>query len=327
MLKLSIVCVTYNHENFIRVALDSFLKQKTNFKFEVLVGDDCSTDGTSKIVAEYAKKYPDIIKYIHRDQNIGSLNNFIDLCGRVNSDYVALCEGDDYWTDENKLQKQVDFLDKNPDYSVCFHPVNIVWQDKSRPNSIFPKPKHRFGKTTLSIDDLLQRNFIPTCSVMYRWGLKNCEDLFPKNIFPGDWYMHLLHAQVGKIGFISGVMSVYRKHTGGIWYDKENMPDSFILKNAISCLRFYKCVEKQFKCDKEQERLYWVQNAVGAAIRNKDFEFLKTISDMEPDLFVRYLPIRKQTEDFIKRKQYQHGFNMVLVIAIMEMLTIIWSIL
>ena len=119
---LSIDVITYNHAKFIRKCLDSILMQKTNFSFEVLIHDDASTDGTADIIREYEAKYPDIIKPIYQTENqwqknIGISKNFQHP--RIHGKYVALCEGDDYWTDENKLQKQVDFLEK--------HPEKIVW--------------------------------------------------------------------------------------------------------------------------------------------------------------------------------------------------------
>ena len=103
-IKVQVVCVTYNQKEYIKEALDSFIMQKTNFGYEVLVGDDGSTDGTSEIVAEYAKKYPDIIKHIKRSSNIGALENFMDICDRVTSKYSAFYDGDDFCRTGNKLQ-------------------------------------------------------------------------------------------------------------------------------------------------------------------------------------------------------------------------------
>ena len=120
-IKLSIVCLAYNHKAFIREALDSFVMQKTNFPFEVIIHDDASTDGTSDIIREYEAKYPDIIKPIYQTENQwGKKHIWRDIVlPFVRGEYVAMCEGDDYWTDPLKLQKQVDFLDAHSDYSVC----------------------------------------------------------------------------------------------------------------------------------------------------------------------------------------------------------------
>ena len=118
---VSIVCITYNHAPFIRKALDGFLMQKTDFPFEIILAEDCSTDGTRAICEEYASMYPDKINYIYRDHNVGYNENEYEAMCAANGQYVAYCEGDDYWTDPLKLQKQIDFLESHSDYSVCWH--------------------------------------------------------------------------------------------------------------------------------------------------------------------------------------------------------------
>jgi glycosyltransferase involved in cell wall biosynthesis len=130
--KVCIVVATYNQEKYIRHTLDSIVGQKTNFEYEAIVGDDCSTDGTAAIIREYAEKYPDIIVPIIREKNLGMVANTMDLTLRATGDYVAFIEGDDYWIDENKLQKQVDFLDSHPDYVACFGLCQIVDENEVR---------------------------------------------------------------------------------------------------------------------------------------------------------------------------------------------------
>ena len=138
---VSISIITYNQKDFIRQTLDGILMQKTNFAFEVLIHDDCSTDGTTEIIKEYEEKYPEIIRPIYEEENQfskgkGIVRNFI--FPRVQGKYIAFCEGDDYWTDENKLQKQVDFLEANPDYTVCFHRVKKIYEPKIHEDEVFP---------------------------------------------------------------------------------------------------------------------------------------------------------------------------------------------
>ena len=131
-LMVTIRCLTYNHEQYIRQCLDGFVMQKTNFRFEAIVHDDASTDGTVEIIREYAEKYPDIIKpifetenqYSKRDGSIGRIMN-----EHTHGKYIAICEGDDYWTDPYKLQKQVDFLESHPDYVMCSHRHNDYIQE------------------------------------------------------------------------------------------------------------------------------------------------------------------------------------------------------
>lgn len=253
-IKLSVLCITYNHEKFIRQALDGFVMQKTNFPFEVIIHDDASTDGTADIIREYAKKYPKIIKPIFQTENQwskGKLPLIHFMLDKVKGKYVAMCEGDDYWTDENKLQTQVDFLDKNPDFSICFHPVRVIWDDKSNPDTIFPTPDFIFNRDVLSLDDLLKHNFIQTNSVVYRWNLT--EQDWPKQKFlPADYLFHLIHAKHGKIKYLNKVMAVYRKHAGGIWAGAGQTED-FWLRCGLLQARFYDIIQKKFNVDKNAE--------------------------------------------------------------------------
>ena len=126
MIKVSIAMITYNHERFLKEALDSILCQKTNFPFEVVIGEDCSMDNTRKIVQEYEEKYPDIIKPLYHKKNKGMIGNVYEVLMNCTGEYIAFLEGDDYWTDINKLQKQVDFLDVNKDYFMVAHECSMV---------------------------------------------------------------------------------------------------------------------------------------------------------------------------------------------------------
>ena len=259
MSNVNIITITYNHEKFIKKTLKSFLMQKTNFKFNIIIADDCSTDGTQKIIEKYQKKYPKIIKFIKREKNIGVVNNYIKTLSEADAKYVIICEGDDYFTNKNKLQIQVDYLEKNPDKSICFHPVKIrkesnFFQSIFHPKreggflynilnpNIFPKPETRSFKNTLNLEDLLSKNFIPTNSAMYRWRFKDSNDFidnFPNNIMPCDYYLHLLHAKVGDIGFIDRTMAVYRIWSGGIWYNSTKDLEKHYLTHGIGLFNFY----------------------------------------------------------------------------------------
>ena len=190
--------------------------QETNFRFEILIHDDASTDGTSKIIHDLAKKHPDIIKPIFEKENQYTKQywSFLnDMFYNAKGKYIALCEGDDYWTDSKKLQKQFDFLEVNPGHTVCFHPVNVVYEDGSSDDRISPASDNMKDFT---IGNLLRDNYINTCSVMYR---KQAYKDLPNNIMPHDIYMHVLHAKSGKIGFINEVMGTYRKQSGGVWWN------------------------------------------------------------------------------------------------------------
>ncbi len=231
--KVSIITITYNHAEYIRQALDSFVMQVTDYDFEVIVADDASTDGTQEVIEEYNKKYPHIIRPILRKKNIGAWTNFIDAIREAKGDYIALCEGDDYWTDENKLQIQSELLDKNPDLGLCFHPVNVIYQDNSKKSFIYPVISESINFT---VEELLARNYIQTNSVMYR---RQDYSKLAKVMMPGDWYLHLFHAYYGGIGFTDRVMSVYRKHPGGMWWDSENDLSKLWSKHGTSHMAFW----------------------------------------------------------------------------------------
>ena len=231
-------CLAFNQKNFIRDALDGFVMQKSNFPYEVFVHDDCSTDGTTEIIQEYAKKYPDVIKPIIEIENQwqkGGLKHIIHLmnesyrCGK----YIAFCEGDDYWTDPCKLQKQVDFLETHPDYSMCFHSARkkyetdaIAWIDCENIQDKDYDPTDIFINWT-----------VPTASVLCR---KEAMDFYaslkhPEKIQNYDIFIILSCAMVGKIRGMHEQMSVYRIQDGGLTYNKKalvrctmNNPDHFV---------------------------------------------------------------------------------------------------
>lgn len=255
-ISVSILCITYNHASFIREALDGFVKQKTNFAFEVLIHDDASTDGTSDIIREYEHRYPNIFRCVFQKKNIWSKKDaFLDfLFPLVRGKYVAINEGDDYWCDDLKLQKQFDFMQSHPDFSVCFHPVKVHFENGSQPDFVFPSKKYRFKKEVLNLQDLLKHNFIQTNSVMYRWRFhnENATKLIPRNILPADWYLHLVHAQIGKIGFLPEIMGVYRRHDDSVWTNAMVSPKWF-LNCGIANLRFYFAVDNNFCRDSSKE--------------------------------------------------------------------------
>lgn len=213
--KVSILTITYNQEKYIKKTLDSILSQKVDFSLEVIVADDASTDDTPQIIADYAKKYPFIVPVL-RKKNIGAVKNSIDTLKIAKGKYIALCEGDDYWTDDSKLQQQVDFLDANNEYAICFHPVQVEFDDAATESSIHPKLEHR-----PSLTSLIEKNYIPTNSVVFR---RQNYDLLPDDAMPLDWFLHLYNAQFGKIKMLPDIMAVYRRHAQGLWWDSHKDP-------------------------------------------------------------------------------------------------------
>ena len=213
---VTIRCLAYNHEPYIRQCLEGFVMQKTNFRFEAIVHDDASTDGTAAIIREYAEKYPDIIKPIFETENQyskrdGSLRRIMNA--HMHGKYVAICEGDDYWIDPFKLQKQVDFLEANSDYSLCFHNavrLNNRTKIRERISSFCNFNQSR----TISTEELIAGWCIPTASILYR--RESLTNIQRPNFFSGDYALQLILASVGKVHYIDRYMSVYRLIPGGV---------------------------------------------------------------------------------------------------------------
>jgi glycosyltransferase involved in cell wall biosynthesis len=208
---VSIRCCTYNHEPYIRQCLEGFVMQKTNFRFEAIVHDDASTDGTANIIREYAEKYPDIIKPIFETENQyskrdGSLRRIMNA--HMFGKYVAMCEGDDYWIDPLKLQKQVDFLENNPDYGLVCTDVDFYYQLKERfIKKYFTTKKYPIRYT---FEDFLERAwFIATCTWMYRRSLLTLNQDKPHFIV-GDLPLLLEISSQSKVKYLNDVTSVYR---------------------------------------------------------------------------------------------------------------------
>lgn len=221
-MKVSVSIITYNHASYIERAIESVLAQRTDFDFEVIIGEDDSTDGTRDIVRRYGERYLDRIRLFLNDRrNVIYIDgrptgrwNFINNLGHARGQYIALLEGDDYWTDPLKLQQQADYLDSHPECAFCFHDVEALYESGDRPPEIISPPGE---KDFYTLEDVLAGNFIHTCSVMYRRGLFREFPPWFATVPVADWPLHALNAEHGAIGHIGKVMGVYRIHPGGIW--------------------------------------------------------------------------------------------------------------
>ena len=242
-MKVSVAVITCNHELFIAPAIVSVLAQQTNFDFELIIGDDCSTDRTREIVLDYEKRFPRKIRVLPNDSSLGMHRNLARTIAACSGDYVALLEGDDCWTSKRKLQKQADFLDRDSSCSICFHPVNWFYEDdhagdgSSTHNTEWPQD-HR-GYST--IEDLLGEMFIQTASVMFRNGLIGEYPKMLDDLKMADWPLYLLIADHGRIGCLNEVMSAYRNHAGGVWFSLE---DEMRYRQAI---RMYELLDAHFE--------------------------------------------------------------------------------
>jgi len=228
---VTIRCFTFNQVKYVRQCLEGFISQKTNFRFEAIVHDDASTDGTDEIIKEYERNYPDIITPILESENQwskhdGSLRKIMESYTR--GKYIAICEGDDYWTDPNKLQKQVDFLESHPDYSMCFHNAIEHYENINIEDKLFSNIKDQDYQAI----DIYNQWIVPTASVVIR------NEVFESHLYHTVFNEHdllftdtplfLVCAKLGKIRGMSDAMSVYRKHDGGMtsssfFYKKENL--------------------------------------------------------------------------------------------------------
>jgi glycosyltransferase involved in cell wall biosynthesis len=217
---VSVCILSYNHENYIKQCLDSILEQQTNFDFEILLGEDASTDGTRKICIEYAAKYPKKIRLFlhHRENNIAigrqptGRFNFLYNLFSAHGKYIALCDGDDYWTDPLKLQKQVDFLEANKEHVLCFHNIQILEPDgKLVEDYITNVPEHYETQETLA----KLGNYIHTPSVLFRNIIEEYPAEFQDSPL-GDYFLYMTLVTHGKIQHLNESMAVYR-HGVGFW--------------------------------------------------------------------------------------------------------------
>ena len=222
--KVSVVTTTHDQEDFARDAFDSFIAQQIDFPMEIIVADDASTDSTPAIIQEYADRYPHLFRPIFRPKNLGLNRNLVGALSAARGTYIALCEGDDYWIDPLKLSKQVAFLDRHPKTAVCFHPVRVIWEDGRVEDEDFPPA---IWRDDLSLDTLIRRNFIQTNSVVYR-RLQRYSRI-PADVMPLDHYLHVRHAFSGNIAMLPETMSVYRRHSQGMWNNRIVDPRKFWL--------------------------------------------------------------------------------------------------
>ncbi|MFA6572281.1 MAG: glycosyltransferase, partial [Bacteroidota bacterium] len=215
-MKVSVLILTRNNEKHLAQAIESALEQEVNFDCEIVIGDDCSTDNTRKIIQEYLSKYHNVIRPFLREDEIGINQNLLQTLNDCKGEYIAILEGDDYWTSFEKLQKQVDFLDSNKYCAVCFHNVEINYDDSNKLSHTFyqkvpEKGNSRYKPLPLSdIEALLKDNFIQTSSIMFRKKMnENFPDWYFQNKFP-FWSLNILNAQNGSIGYIDEILSVCR---------------------------------------------------------------------------------------------------------------------
>ena len=254
---VSVICLAYNHEDYIRKCLEGFVMQKTDFKFEVLVHDDCSTDKTKEIIEEYAGKYSDIIVPVYETENQHSKKVKISrdiLRPIARGKYIAFCEGDDCWISEDKLQKQVDFLEANPDYSCCLHCVRVV---DVKTGNVSLKPNIVADKD-YDIGQTLRKGILfQTSALMVRGDLWRNS---PEWAY-GEYSMYIYYQMCGKCKVISDTMSQYNYGTPGSWTERTK-------KAGFSEVKAKQTIEKLKKANEFSE--YRFNDEFTYAIRSRE---------------------------------------------------------
>ncbi|HTN06104.1 glycosyltransferase family 2 protein [Agriterribacter sp.] len=210
--KVSVCLITYKHELYIEQAIESILMQKVNFAWEIIIADDCSPDGTRDIILKYQKLYPELIRTVFQQENVGPGKNYVDLINAARGTYIAYIEGDDYWSDEYKLQKQFDFMQVHPDFSLCYHKIKWIYAYEAPHDA--DAESNAADPPVSTIYDVLKKG----------WFIRSCSMFFVNfrlpagfaDLFIGDYPLHVLLADKGRIGFLNECMGIYRINDQGL---------------------------------------------------------------------------------------------------------------
>ena len=228
---VSVWMITYNHEAYLQQALDGVLTQEVDFPIEIVIGDDCSTDGTQAILREYQQRHSDKIRLRLAKENLYSQNirQSLGVYAACRGKYIALCEGDDYWTDPQKLQKQVAVLEAEPGISACFTNAAVLNEDGSKYPEVWlgHGPPEAFGSEPrepyLSQVSLIGHHPIPTCTLCCRMAWLNPLPDWVSRLPTGDWGVAMVLAEHGPIKYVNEITAVYRRHGGGVWSGKSSL--------------------------------------------------------------------------------------------------------
>lgn len=288
--KVSVCMITYNHEKYIREAIEGVLMQECDFEVELIIANDCSPDETNKIVFDIIKTHPrgHWIKYTEHRENKGMMPNFIWALEQCQGKYIALCDGDDYWTDTFKLQKQVDFLDANPDYVLHFHNAEVIKNVKNKKNER-RKFYNIYNKTEYTANDVLASWLIPTASIVFKNVITKYPLFFKEAVF-GDLALQVYLCEYGKMFALDEVMSIYRINDDSITIKSINN-----LKHSNKLIKQLKLMNSFFdeKYNNEIMKKIFLLNLEKAnyfknkSIFKQSYLFLKTIS-LNPLLAYRF---------------------------------------
>ncbi len=300
--KISVIITSYNHERYIKQCMDSILDQEGNFNLEIILGDDCSTDKTPEILQQYCEKYPAIIRMMPEQENMGVTKNLKRCLDACQGDFIAICEGDDYWTDEFKLQKQMECLEAHKDYSMCFSAFMIFYEDR---NEISPfNEQVSLQKDVITTEDLIRINYIGNFSCcMYRSeSVRRLPgEIF--EVFTVDWMFNMACGEIGGIGFIRDTMSVYRKHSDGLWAGK---PVALQQKQLITLIDVYdELLSKRYHAQFEN-----LKSSINAVYLQNDLLILDTVFPHPLSPF-RFQEFTSYFDYFLKSKVLTTGEHLL----------------
>ncbi|MCX6924815.1 MAG: glycosyltransferase [Verrucomicrobia bacterium] len=244
---VSVIMLAYNHQRFIAEAIEGILKQKCSFAFEVLIGEDCSADGTRGICLSYQRRYPQLIRLITAEKNVGGSRNFFRLCARARGRYLAFCEGDDYWCDEYKLEKQGRMFDSQPGMSLCFSRCGVCREDQA---DLITEWYPRREAVRYEVEDFIStRVMANACTVCVKREVVSCLPKFMADSAIGDWPFFVLALLEGHAGYIPERLGVYRIHAKGAWASAtaERRYEGFKAINRLLRMyvgsRYYRCFD------------------------------------------------------------------------------------
>lgn len=274
---VTVYCLAFNHEKYIRDALEGFVCQKTNFSYEVIVHDDASNDNTPQIIREYAEKYPDIVKPIFQTENqyskgVSILNAF--MLPAMKGKYIALCEGDDYWTDDYKLQKQFDIMEKHPECSLVTHWSKMLREATGELEDYAIYDKRIKNEYVLETADIIRRHLLfSTNSMFFRREHYNLNQEISTKVKRFDYVTKTLLATEGTVYVIPQIMSVYRFGSDGSWTMrvKENAPK--MIAHLEESIRYFNLLNEY--------RNYQYDAVIKEVIHQREFDILIQKRDLK----------------------------------------------
>ena len=305
---VSIFCITYNHEKYIAEALDSFLMQETDFSFEILIHDDASTDNTAKIIRSYENKYPSLIKPIYQTENQYSkgieIHSTFNL-PRAKGEYIALCEGDDFWTDERKLQYQIKKMKEYPECQMSFHPVKVIYNQRI---SDTVQGRQAEDDKIFDIKEIIMGNggFCPTPSLIIKKEVFDNIPAFFENAPVGDYYIQIFGSINGGALYIDKTMSAYRIHSGGVWTSMQT-DFSSRKKFAFKFLQSLEQMDGFFNYQHKDEIAFIKSQTFSDILGNKNFSIRDRV-----DLYkicIHHISDNDQTkwlDDLVKKFEQQN---------------------